>query len=809
MTDFDLLQCAHSLAIAVNSTISLDDKKIKGQYFTPPYIARLMAAMVTINRNHFRLLDPGAGLGILTCAFCERLMGIDSSFTLDVDLFEKDTALIPKLKEVMNRCQMISQQFNVKFSYRIINDDFILSNHHAIKDDSFTGIYDLVISNPPYFKLSKTSPYAVLMSEYVHGQPNIYFLFMAMAERLLKMNGQFVFITPRSYCSGQYFETFRKQFLYWMDPKQIHIFQSRKDTFNNEQVLQENTIMYAQKSLLKDKDIIISSSSNECDYSERIVPKSIVVDNVFEDNIIRIPTSKYEDNIVRLFDSWNNNLSQMGIQISTGPVVAFRSKEYLSDFDKHTCYPLLKMRNVGNLFVEFPTPHKNNQGILKTAPDSLIIPTRNYILLKRFSAKEQKKRVEASILLKSSFPSEKVGIENHLNYIYKIDGSLSDDETLGITAFLNTRLVDTYFRIINGNTQVNASDIRMLPLPDSRFLITLGSILKNNELRIEEVEEYCNRELVSIMSKLEQAKDILTSFKLPERQRNNRSAYTLLALLGIKKNDSWSKADKHLLRIHDIMEFIKIHYEKPYAENSRETIRRQTIHQFEQAAIVERNPDDPTRPTNSGLTVYAVTDEALEVIRKYGTDEWEEALQSFIDCNSTLVEKYARKRDVHKVPVRINKENFLMLSPGEHNVLQKAIIEEFGPIFAPGSQLLYLGDTEHKTLFIESELLEDLNIPVTQHDKLPDVVLFDTERIWLFLIEAVTSHRPMSPKRVHELEEMLQQCEVGVIFVSAFSSANDFKKYVTDIAWETEVWFADTPEHILHFNGDRFMGPRV
>lgn len=310
------------------------------------------------------------------------------------------------------------------------------------------------------------------------------------------------------------------------------------------------------------------------------------------------------------------------------------------------------------------------------------------------------------------------------------------------------------------------------------------------------------------MIKIEEAKEVLKLLGLPNRQQNDRSAYTLLALLNLTQNNDWADSSINLVGIHDIILFINKAYSFQYAENSRESIRRQTIHQFEQAGIIERNADDPTRPTNSGKTVYSIIPEALDVLKAYKSKEWEIKLEEFMKNKEKLVEIYLSKRKIHKIPVKIDTGEELIFSPGEHNELQKLIIEEFGSRFAKGSKLLYVGDTAYKDLYRLDEDLEDIGIPFIEQDKLPDVVLYDKEKNWVFLCEAVTSHGPISPKRFVELEEMLSTCTAGKIYVTCFLDVATFKKYADDIAWETEVWIATMPDHMLHYNGDRFMGPR-
>lgn len=309
------------------------------------------------------------------------------------------------------------------------------------------------------------------------------------------------------------------------------------------------------------------------------------------------------------------------------------------------------------------------------------------------------------------------------------------------------------------------------------------------------------------MSKIEQATAILASLGLPAKQRNERSALTLLALAHVGPRGSWKRTQRPLLRIWDIMAFMREKYGKDYAANSRETIRRQTIHQFEQARIVDRNPDDPSRPTNSGKTVYALAEDITSVLRLHGTPQFNNAVVDFIKKVGSLQAAYSGSRAKHRVPLKMSDRSTVYLSPGKHNQLQVAIIEELGPRFAPGATVFYVGDTARKHVVCETQRLAKLKINITQHDKLPDIVLYAEEPNWLFLIEAVTTHGPVDPKRHREIERMLKNCPADRVYVTAFLDVKTFRKYAGDIAWETEVWIAEHPDHMIHFNGPKFLGP--
>ena len=311
------------------------------------------------------------------------------------------------------------------------------------------------------------------------------------------------------------------------------------------------------------------------------------------------------------------------------------------------------------------------------------------------------------------------------------------------------------------------------------------------------------------MSKIDDVRDILEQFGLPPAQRNDISCLTLLALAGLSEDDPWSGAAKPSRTIHQILGFMRGAYGREYAENTRESVRRQVIHQFEQARLVDRNPDAPDLPTNSPRTHYGLGDEALSVLRLYGRGEWDTELRSFRSRHGVLLEIYQRRRQMREIPIRTSTGEEIRLSPGRHNRLQALVVTAFGPRFAPGSTLLYLGDAADKLLHLDREKLNQLGVPITEHDKLPDVVLYDEERNWLFLMEAVTSHGPVSPKRLEELEATLKDCTATRIYVSAFPDFRQFRRHLDNIAWETEVWVAEIPDHLIHFNGDKFLGPKA
>ena len=305
------------------------------------------------------------------------------------------------------------------------------------------------------------------------------------------------------------------------------------------------------------------------------------------------------------------------------------------------------------------------------------------------------------------------------------------------------------------------------------------------------------------MHKKDEAKSILSALNMPTAQQSDICCYTLLAMGSIAEPSEWASSKNDWIRIHDIMNFIDAAYGVRYAENSRETFRKQAIHHFRNAAIIEDNG----KATNSPNYRYRLTDEFLIMLRKYGSNEWEPMIKEFFANHPSLIEIYASKKKMTKMPVQINGKE-LTFSTGKHNQLQKMILEEFAPRFAPFSECLYVGDTVEKDLHKDTVKLQQLGFAITLHDKMPDVVLYREDKDWLYFVEAVTSVGPMDAKRIMEIEAMTKEVISGKIYVTAFLDFRTFKKFSESLAWETEVWIADMPEHMIHMNGDRFLGPR-
>ncbi len=310
-----------------------------------------------------------------------------------------------------------------------------------------------------------------------------------------------------------------------------------------------------------------------------------------------------------------------------------------------------------------------------------------------------------------------------------------------------------------------------------------------------------------IKNKINEAIDILNKFGMPKAQQNERTAYCFLSMLNMTPEKDWIHAESPLIGITPMMTFAREYYKKEYAPNTRETFRRFSTHQLVQAGIAVYNPDQPDRAVNSPNAVYQISPAALQVVQAYKTDSFDTLLSDFKANQSTLTDQYAHEREKSLVPVKIKENYIIQLSPGKHSQLIQNIIEQMAPRFLPNSILIYVGDTEKKWGYYDQELAGNLLFNVQKHGKMPDVILYVEDKQWLVLVEAVTSHGPVDSKRYIELEKLFENVTAGKVYISAFPDKKTFIHYAQDIAWETEAWISDNPSHMIHFNGDRFIGP--
>ncbi|MGD0350591.1 MAG: BsuBI/PstI family type II restriction endonuclease [Verrucomicrobiota bacterium] len=307
--------------------------------------------------------------------------------------------------------------------------------------------------------------------------------------------------------------------------------------------------------------------------------------------------------------------------------------------------------------------------------------------------------------------------------------------------------------------------------------------------------------------KLKGATEILRALGFAPKQSNEVAGYALLALLDLKPGQSWAEAATPMRGITPIIDFVATAYGVRYAPNTRETIRDEAVKYFVESGLLLRNPDDPARPTNSGKTVYQVEVHALELIRTFDTLEWSGKLRAYLASRNRIRKELERERKLTRIPVKLPSGKTVTISPGGQNPLIKTVIEEFCPRFVAGGTVLYIGDAEDKFLHLDADYLKRLGIAIPAPAKMPDVVVHDTRRNWLLLIEAVTSAGPVDGKRRKELKDLFVGCKAGLVFVTAFTSREAMRSFLTQLSWETEVWVAEDPDHLIHFNGERFLGP--
>lgn len=815
----ELLDRVDLLSLDVGRRLKAARRAEMGQFFTPAPIARFMAEMSEFRASEIRLLDPGAGVGSLSAAWIENACTRKKRpKAIQLTAYEADAELAGHLRETVQGCGARCKAAGIKFRGEVIETDFIRAAVDMLADRPLFGdarpSFNCAILNPPYRKLNSQSDTRRELQTIGIETSNLYAAFLWLVFRLLDKDGELIAITPRSFCNGPYFRPFREAFLGEMTLRRIHVFESRKTAFKDADVLQENVILRAVKNKQSAGAVVSSSAGpDDPDIYARDVPQLVSPDD--PDSVIHIVPDENGTRFAERVRGFAATLQDLGIQVSTGRVVDFRSKDALAFEPNGKTVPLIYPCHFESGYIAWPKTGKK-PNYLKVAADtqSLLVPSGVYVLVKRFSAKEEKRRVAAAVCEPSRLPSAAYGFENHLNYYHRNGAGLPPTLAKGLAAYLNSTLVDSYFRQFSGHTQVNASDLRSLKYPDAATLERIGAQVgkefpDQNELDalIRGETNMAGEDPVQVKQRIEQAQEILIALGLPRAQQNDRSALTLLALLDLSPGKPWKDASAPLCGITPIMDWFAEHYGKRYAPNTRETVRRQTIHQFMEAGIIIANPDDPSRPVNSGKNVYQIESGALELVRTFGSREWEKNLRTWLTSVETLKTRYAKERSMTRIPLTLSTGEKIDLSPGGQNVLVKQIIDEFCPRFTPGGKPIYIGDTDTKWAYFDEAGLSALGVEVDSHGKMPDVVIHHVSKNWLVLIEAVTSHGPIDGKRRDELKRLFKNCSAGLVFVTTFLDRAAMVRYLGDISWETEVWVADAPSHLIHFNGERFLGP--
>lgn len=816
----NLLTEVDRLRLVANSQLTEKHKVVMGQFLTPISVADFMAGMFnSSNLAEISLLDAGAGVGSLLTAFVAKLCELQKhALKLRIVAYEIDSLLINYLSQALEMCAAECRNSNIIFNYEIRQQDFIEDAVKLLHNKLFTAEFTHAIINPPYLKIKANSQFRQLLSSIGLETSNLYTGFMAATALLLKPEGELVAITPRSFCNGPYFRDFRKMFLEIMALKKIHLFESRQETFKDDDVLQETIIIHATKQNhnLDIVQISTSSSINDDFVMTNSIPYTELVHPNDSEQFIHIIPDTLSQQVVQQISNFTCTLTDLGLKVSTGRVVDFRAKEYLSKNLEKNTVPLIYPVNFADGYVEYPKITKKPQALINAeATANLLVSNEHYVLCKRFSSKEEKRRIVAVVYDANRIDCVSVGFENHLNYFHQNGHGIDLNLARGLVVYLNSSLVDAFFRLFNGHTQVNATDLRSLNYPTLQQLIAVGKQVSDKFPSQKEIDAIVETELLNMTNqssknpiiakaRIDEALQILTQMGFPRAQLNERSALTLLALLDLKPIDSWQLAAAPLMGITPIMEFMAQNYGKVYKPNTRETVRRQTVHQFLDAGLIVANPDKPSRPINSPKTVYQIEESALELLRTYGSDDWEKSITTYLASVDTLKKRYAQERQMSRIPIEIEGE-ITTLSPGGQNILIEKIINDFAPRFTPGGKLIYIGDTDEKFAHFNQAALTELGINVDSHGKMPDVIIHFTASNWLVLIEAVTSHGPINPKRQNELQNIFKGSKIPLVMVTAFLSRQAMIEYLTDIAWETDVWVAEDATHLIHFNGQHLL----
>jgi len=471
-----------------------EQRKAQGQYLTPPTVAHYMAEQLGVLKAGGSVLDPAVGAGTLLCAVVDRLIAEGQSTEIWLDGFELDAALAETAITILKQAADQALQYGIHVHTCIFQGDFVLAGLDMLQPSLFNDApteqvrrdYDHVIANPPYFKVRSGDKRVERGRALVPGHTNIYTLFMSLCSRLLAPGGIACFIVPRSFCSGAYFAALRRDFLTETKLHHIHLFESREDTFNEDDVLQENVVLTFSHALTTSpvETILLSASQGVSDLTasaRRPVAIRYIVRDQGKAIFFRLPVKAQDELGLDIVDGWLGTLHQYGLEVSTGPVVPFRAHPFLLEADEPDAVPLLWMQHVRSGEIAWPLVNGNRPKPqwLRVCDDSqsLLVPTANYVLLRRFSTKEEARRLVAAPLLAKIFSTPTLGLENHLNYIHRPGSVLTLEETLGLSALYSTALLDRYFRISNGNTQVNATELRALPLPPLIAIQRIGEAI--------------------------------------------------------------------------------------------------------------------------------------------------------------------------------------------------------------------------------------------------------------------------------------------------------------------------------------------
>jgi adenine-specific DNA-methyltransferase len=635
-----------------NRKLNPENRSDLGQFMTPPATARLMASMFGKREGNVSILDAGAGVGSLTAALVGELCSRPQRpKAIHATTYEIDETLAGYLADTLAQCAATCEQAKVDFRAELIRRDFIDDGVHMLRQEMFAPArrFDCAILNPPYKKIDSSSHIRLMLREIGVETSNLYPGFLAVALKLLSAGGELVAITPRSFCNGPYFKPFRKLLLDTLLIRRIHVFDSREVAFREDDVLQENIIFSGEakgSACARGQRVTISSSAGPEDDS--VTTRQVGYEQLVQPNdpecFIHIVPDEIGASVAARMAQLEATLPDLGIEVSTGRVVDFRVAEFLLERPKAGAVPLIYPRNLERGFVRWPKEGGKKPQAMVVLPGALelLVPRGAYVLVKRFSSKEESRRVVAAVYDPTRIDAEQVGFENHTNFFHQRGGGLPIKLAKGLTAFLNSTMVDMFFRQFNGHTQVNATDLRNMRYPSKEQMEAVGAQIGDEFPEQGRIDDLVEKEFfgladkrgiaepVKAKAKIDEALAVLKALGLPREQQNERSALTLLSLLDLRPKGQWARARSPLMGITPMMQFFRKHYGKTYAPNTRETVRRQTIHQFLDASIVIENPDDPMRPVNSPKAVYQIEAGLLAVLKTYGRPQWDKKLKTYL-----------------------------------------------------------------------------------------------------------------------------------------------------------------------------------
>lgn len=476
-----LVDIANTAGRAFTATLSRNEQRGMGQFMTPPAIARFMAQRLVagVTGGHVRVLEPAAGGGILAAAAVEALLAKpvgERPEVIELLVYELDTRLIPGLLLLCEQMRDACEAEGIFLDFLVANEDFLLSEL-SLRAKPLPRL--LTISNPPFLKLNKTTDDRAALHAYaVHGQPNIYALFMASTARLTSMDGGWCFITPRSWMAGEYFKAARRTMLRHLNINSLHAFESRTEGFEEDAVLQETVIAWAsgRAAVEHGANIIVTRSQGAGDLGIAGV-QALPVERVVGDDehvMFSLPRDSADP-----FEGWKATLKTYGFEVSTGRVIAFRAAEFVREFAEPSTVPLLWLQHVRQQQILWPV-QKKREYLRSTAENAwMLVPNAPMVVMRRFSPKEDARRVTCAAYL-GHLPGEAIGLENHLNYVYRRGGHMTPAEARGLAAFFASSAVDAHFRALAGSTQVNATELRKLPLPPLAVIVSIGETIGDN-----------------------------------------------------------------------------------------------------------------------------------------------------------------------------------------------------------------------------------------------------------------------------------------------------------------------------------------